>query len=72
MFTEFERLAREYTYRTEFSWEDKAFVAYVAEWPSLVAHSNTEDNAIAELIDVVTACLEDMAEHGQTPPKVDL
>ncbi|MCK6509402.1 type II toxin-antitoxin system HicB family antitoxin [Myxococcota bacterium] len=51
-----------YWYIVEWEEEDQVFVARVAEFPSLSAHGNTQEQAMAELQGVVAFVLEDLEE----------
>ena len=61
--------AEKYTYRVAWSQEDDAFVARVAEWPSLAADGETMEAALAELRGVVAACIVDMEASGEAIPE---
>ena len=62
------KLTDKYTYRVEWSEEDKAHIARCLEFPSLAAHGNTVNKALSEIEKVVTetiAWLE--AENAPVP-----
>ena len=61
--------AEKYTYRTEWSAEDNAFVAYVLEFPSLSAHGPTSLKAHEELLSVVKDIVKDLAKNGEAVPE---
>lgn len=60
--------ADEYTYRVLWSDEDEAYVATVAEFPSLSHLADQQHAALRGLVDLVTSVLADMAHDGETPP----
>ena len=47
------KLIEKYTYRVEWSEEDKLHIARCLEFPSLVAHGNTVEGASKEIEKVV-------------------
>ena len=60
--------ADEYTYRVFFSGEDEAYVATVAEFPSLSCVEDSQAEAISGLVSLVGDVVEDMLRSGETPP----
>lgn len=58
-----------YQYRVAWEEEDRVFVARVAEWPSLAAHGDTMEAALAELRGVVEECIVELWEEGKDPPE---
>ena len=58
-----------YRYIVEWSEEDQVFVARVAEFPSLAAHGNTQEQALSELQDVVAYVLEDLEQEKEPIPQ---
>ncbi|WP_165248834.1 type II toxin-antitoxin system HicB family antitoxin [Adlercreutzia sp. ZJ141] len=61
--------AQEYTYRVFWSEEDGAFVATVAEFPSLSCVEDTQDQAFFGMVGLVHNVLVDMKEQGEEPPR---
>jgi len=58
-----------YTYREEWSEEDDAYLARCLEFPSLLAHGGSpEEAALAELRSVVAVVVNDMEEAGESIP----
>ena len=57
-----------YDYSVRWSEEDEAFLALVAEFPSLSAFGDTEAEALREIRFVVAAVLEDLRENGEPIP----
>jgi predicted RNase H-like HicB family nuclease len=62
-------LREQYLYSVGWSEEDKAFVSRVAEFPSLAAHGDTQEEALRELKDVVGFVLNDLKESGEQIPE---
>lgn len=60
--------AEDYAYRVFWSEEDGAFVATVAEFPSLSCIEDTQTDAFFGLVELVSDILNDMADEGETPP----
>ena len=58
-----------YTYRVEWSEEDKAHLARCLEFPSLIAHSKTPERALKEIRLVVSETIKWMAEEGEEIPE---
>ncbi len=60
--------AERYLYTVRWSSEDEAYVARVAEFPSLAAHGDSQETALRELQQVVKAVLKDIAAlEGSIP-----
>lgn len=60
--------ADKYTYRVLWSDEDRAYVATVAEFPSLSCVEDSQAEALAGLVDLVADVLTDMRETGEESP----
>ena len=58
-----------YHYTVEWSQEDEEFLARVAEFPSLSAFGDTQEEALREIRMVVDAVVEDMRENGEPIPE---
>jgi predicted RNase H-like HicB family nuclease len=58
------------TYRYSVTWslEDEVYVARVAEFPSLAAHGDTQDEALAAIRSVVATVVEELGTSGQGEP----
>ena len=61
--------AEQYLYTVGWSEDDEAYVARVAEFPSLAAHGNTQEGALRSLQQVVKAVLKDMATSKEAIPQ---
>lgn len=61
--------AEQYLYSVGWSNEDEAFIARVAEFPSLAAHGNTQEEALQEIKEVVGFILKDLAESKEAIPE---
>jgi predicted RNase H-like HicB family nuclease len=59
----------QYLYSVGWSEEDDVFIARVAEFPSLAAHGNTQEEALKEIKDVVNFVLEDLHESKEPIPE---
>lgn len=59
----------QYLYSVGWSEEDQAFVARVAEFPSLAAHGATQEEAMREIKDVVGFVISDLQEYGEPVPE---
>jgi predicted RNase H-like HicB family nuclease len=59
----------QYLYSVGWSEEDEAFVARVAEFPSLAAHGETQEEALKEIKDVVGFVLKDLTESNESIPE---
>lgn len=62
-------LVEQYLYNIGWSEEDEAFVARVAEFPSLAAHGETQEEALREIKDVVNFVIEDLTESKEPIPE---
>ena len=60
--------AEQYLYSVGWSEADEAFVARVAEFPSLAAHGETLEEALQEIKTVVGFVLDDLRESGEPIP----
>lgn len=58
-----------YAYRVRWSDEDEAYIATVAEMPSLSWAADNHTDALAGLRTLADDVLEDMQDNGETPPK---
>jgi len=58
-----------YTYRVHWSTEDGAFVATVAELPSLSWIADTPGDALAGLLALAREVAAEMTAGGETPPE---
>jgi hypothetical protein len=63
------RLAERYSYSVRWSEDDAAFVATVAEFPSLSWIDEGRRTAEDGLVSLVADVLTDMHESGETPPE---
>lgn len=61
--------AEHYLYSVGWSEADDAFIARVAEFPSLAAHGDTQEDALREIKDVVGFVLNDLKESNETIPE---
>ena len=59
----------QYLYSVGWSEADEAFVAQVAEFPSLAAHGDTLENALREIKNVVGFVLRDLEENTEPIPE---
>ena len=59
----------QYLYAIGWSEQDEAFVARVAEFPSLAAHGETQEEAMREIKDVVEFVLNDLKESNEWIPE---
>ena len=62
--------ARDYEIRIWYSAEkgDECFVAQVVEWPGIMAHGETREEAVRQIQLALEGALEFAAEHGIKPP----
>lgn len=58
-----------YAYRVRWSDEDEAYVATVAEMPSLSWAADNQSDALGGLRALVRGVLTDMGTNGELPPK---
>ena len=63
------RPAEHYLYTVRWSEDDEAYVARVAEFPSLAAHGNSQEAALRSLQRVIKAVLRDMATSNEPIPR---
>ena len=61
--------AAQYTYESMWSEEDRAFIARVAEFPSLTAHGDSRGSSLRALRSVVDTVVKDLAASGKEIPK---
>ncbi len=59
----------QYLYSVGWSETDEVFVARVAEFPSLAAHGDTQEEALREIKDVVSFVLKDLQESKEPIPE---
>lgn len=59
----------QYLYSVGWSEEDEAFIARVAEFPSLAAHGDTQEDALREIKNVVKFVLSDLKENKEPIPE---
>jgi predicted RNase H-like HicB family nuclease len=62
-------IIRKYTYRVEWSEEDRSHIAHCIEFPSVMAHGDTPSKALAEIEAAVAAAVEWMREEGEPIPE---
>ncbi len=60
---------KKYTYRIEWSEEDRCHVARCLEFPSLAAHGDTIEEALREIGYVVAESIKWMEKDGETVPE---
>ncbi len=58
----------QYTYEAMWSEEDRAFIARVAEFPSLTARGDSRGSSLRTLKSVVDAVVRDLTESGKEVP----
>ncbi|MFT3876591.1 MAG: toxin-antitoxin system HicB family antitoxin [Propioniciclava sp.] len=58
-----------YTYRVRWSAEDEAYIATVAEMPSLSWAADAHAEALTGLRSLVDEVLDDMVSNGEAPPE---
>jgi predicted RNase H-like HicB family nuclease len=63
------REAEKYLYSVGWSDEDDAFIARVAEFPSLATHGATPESALAEARDLVGFVLTDLRQNREMVPE---
>lgn len=61
--------AAKYTFRTQWSAEDKAHLSRCMEFPSLTAHGSTPETALREIQTVVAESIRWMSETGEVIPE---
>jgi predicted HicB family RNase H-like nuclease len=59
----------QYLYSVGWSEEDDAFIARIAEFPSLAAHGDTQEEALKEIKEVVSFVLKDLSESKEPIPE---
>jgi predicted RNase H-like HicB family nuclease len=59
---------KKYTYLIMWSQEDNAYIVRCAEFPSLSAHGETTEKALAEIVSAVGASVEWMKEENEIIP----
>ncbi|GHT52189.1 antitoxin HicB [Spirochaetia bacterium] len=62
-------IIEKYTYRVEWSEDDKVHIARCLEFPSLMAHGNTAGKALLEIEKVVTESIKWMKEENELIPE---
>ena len=62
-------LVEQYLYNIGWSEEDEAFVARVTEFPSLAAHSDSQEEALQEIKNVVKFVIQDLTESNEPIPE---
>ena len=62
-------LTEKYTYRVEWSEEDNTHIARCLEFPFLMAHGDTIENAFKEIKDVVQDTIEWIKEENERFPE---
>ena len=65
---------RAYEIRIHYSAEkgDECFIAQVVEWPGLMAHGDTREEAARQIQVALEGALETAAESGIRPPKTQI
>lgn len=66
--------AAQYTYKAEWSEEERTFIARVKEFPALEARAGSRGGALRALKSVVYAVVKDLADSGAEfpePPSLD-
>ncbi len=61
--------AEQYLYSIGWSDQDETFVARVAEFPSLAAHGDTQEEAMREIKEVVNFVISDLKENSEPIPE---
>ncbi len=60
---------KKYSYRVEWSEEDGVYIAKALEVPSILAHADTQEDAIREVKIPLAMALEAMVEEGEKLPE---
>lgn len=60
---------QKYTYRVEWSAEDEAHIARALEFPSLIAHGDTTEQALSNIEQAVSETVKWMREVKETVPE---
>ena len=63
------KIAEKYTYRVEWSEEDKLHIARCLEFPSLATHGSTVEGALKEIEKVVEEAIAWMQEENEEIPE---
>lgn len=66
--TRLRETSEHYLYTVGWSEDDAAYVAHVAEFPSLIAHGDSQHAALRSLQRVVSAVLKDLARSKEPIP----
>jgi predicted RNase H-like HicB family nuclease len=61
--------AEEYSFRAQYSSDDRAFIGLVDEFPGLSAFADTLEGAIKEIKTVLVEGLQLLAERGEQIPE---
>src|SRR5687768_13489748 len=61
--------AEQYLYSIGWSEQDETFVARIAEFPSLAAHGDTQEEAMREIKEVVNFVISDLKENNEPIPE---
>jgi len=67
--SDYSNLIDKYTYRVEWSDEDRTHIARCLEFPSLAAHGSTAKKALAEIEKVVETSIAWLVEEGDSVPE---
>ena len=59
----------QYLYSVGWSEEDDAFIARVAEFPSLAAHGESQEDALREIEEIVKFVLSDLKKNKEPIPE---
>lgn len=62
-------IAERYLYSVGWSDEDEAYIARVAEFPSLAAHGDSQERALSELKKVVRVVIADLVKSKEPVPE---
>ena len=65
----YDTIVDKYTYRVEWSGEDKSHLARCLEFPSLTAHGDTSESALVEIKKVVSESVKWMDEAAEPIPE---
>lgn len=66
--TQLENDAERYTYRVFWSDEDEAYIATVAEFPSLSAAEQDRSEALSSITNLVADIIQEMQDNGEIVP----
>jgi predicted RNase H-like HicB family nuclease len=64
-----QNIIEKYTYRIEWSEEDQVFIAKCIEFPGLLAHGETNEEALKEIKVVVEESVKWLQEEGKEIPE---